>query len=88
MAEAEHKDSGGGIHLDGWFILLVAIVLIAAWLRAGGYDTLKQTKLNFGWGQVSSSTSPFPFTPNFQNLAPQVAMPSGPTGPQGPAGPK
>ena len=81
MAEAEHTESGGGP--DGIIIILVIIVFIGLWLRGGGWGRFIHQQVNFGWARVSSSSSPFPFAPNFASMAPHVPIPS-PTGPQGP----
>lgn len=84
MAEAPETSGGSGI--DGWFIVFVIVVLLILWLRQGGWYSLNEQKINFGW-QPASTTGAFPFAPNFQNIAPKVGVPTGPQGPEGPQGP-
>ena len=83
MAEAEHSGGGDG-EIEGWIIVIVLIFFVGLWLRGGGWHRLITGKFNFGWQPVASSTSVFPFVPDFYSLAPHVPIPTGPEGPHGP----
>ena len=79
MAEAEGSSGGGGV--SAGFVILVLIVFFILWLRQGGLHNLTSHPIDFGWRPAATSSGPFPFAPNFQNLAPHIPVPDEPQGP-------